>query len=176
MHSWRPGPCPWPLVSGGPLARLQCSHCCSLASISGQNRDPAPSCCGQRPPEITSSPQGVKFNVSVLLSTSQQHVPDSILPILTVPSSLGLGAARLTADSPPLSGCLSSAVLLPCAVRDMGVLGSDRAFVVLSLLLPRNLFWALPTYFLAGSPKTIFPPPCHIEKKRQKCRYREKSL
>ena len=88
----------------------------------GFNLWPEPRPCfklrGQRPPEITSSHQGIKFSLSVLLSTSQQHVPASILPVLTMPSSLGLWAAKLTAGSPSHSGCLFSVVLRPCAVRD----------------------------------------------------------
>lgn len=60
----------------------------------------------------------------MLQSTSQQRVPASILPVLTMPSSLGPWAARLAAGSPSHSGCLFSAVLRPCAVRDSVLLSS----------------------------------------------------
>ena len=31
-----PGPCRWPLVPGGLVAGIQCSHCRGLTSVSGQ--------------------------------------------------------------------------------------------------------------------------------------------
>ena len=33
------GPRHWPLVPGGLVARIQCSHCCALTSVSGQRTE-----------------------------------------------------------------------------------------------------------------------------------------
>ena len=81
------GPGHWPVVPGGLVARILCSHCCSQTSVSGRNRNLDSSGCRLRRPEMAPAPISLRA-VCTGWDQTRGHVLPSTFPLQVEPSSL----------------------------------------------------------------------------------------